>query len=413
MGSLALFVAPANTPPDEDELYWIGSAYYYHLALQRGDWQNGDWKLLPARENPPVAKFVLGVGLALQGQRVVTPDQLAAFYLMFAHVPGAWGEGEDRAKRVAVVERMTPALRARVEAGAQVGIPFEMIAAARRTVLFCMGLTSLLVFIIGARLVHPGAGLVASVLVCVHPAMLVSYNRAHADIVALLFSAVAALACFGFVRRLGQTPLPSSRSLLGAAATCGLWLGLACGAKMNALVLLGLAGAAALAVLGLRARHDRLGAVRGAVAAAAIPGIALAVFVTINPAILADVPGGLAATVTEHRATEGIQARMSNRGLTTTTAKFSALARLTVDHPVQMTLLALAAAVALARATAGVRFIALWFLLSLVAVTIWLPLPQTRYVLPVVLPTALFVGALTVLTVSWLWHRFRRPHLAG
>jgi len=412
VGSLALLVAPAATTPDEDELYWIGSTYYYHLALQRGDWQHADWKLLPARENPPVAKYTLGLGLDLQGRQITMPDLLGAFYLMFAHVPGSWGEGEDRAKRVAVVERLAPALRAQIEAGAAVRLPVEVITAARRTVLACMGLTSLLVFLLGAWLVGPGAGLLASTLVCVHPAMMISYNRAHADIIALLFSAAAALATFAFVRRLRQTPRPSNTTLFGSAAVSGVLLAFACGAKMNALVLVGLAGAATLAALVLRVRHDLPGAARGAAAGAVIPGVALAVFIAINPAIIADLPGGLAATVTEHRATEAIQSRMSKRTLTTPAAKFSAVSRLTVNYPVLMAGLALAAVIALVRGTDGLRFLALWFLLSLAAVTFWLPLPQTRYVLPVLLPGALLVGALACVAVPWLGQRLRRPRLA-
>jgi 4-amino-4-deoxy-L-arabinose transferase-like glycosyltransferase len=353
-----------------------------------------------------VAKFALGLGLALQGHRIDSPDLLAAFYLMFAHLPGAWGEGEDRAKRVAVVERMTPALRAQVEAGAHVRLPIEVVAAARRTVLACMGLTSLLVFLLGARLVHPFTGLLASTLVCVHPAVMLSYHRAHSDIVALLFSAAAALAIFAFLRRLRQTPALSNRAVYGWAVVSGLLLALACAAKMNALVLVAVAGVATLAVIGRQARRDRPSAVRAALASAAIPGVALAAFIGINPSILADVRSGLAATVTEHRATEAIQSRMSKRTLTTLPAKFSAMSRLTVNYPVLMAALALAAAAALARAADGVRFIALWFLLSLAAVTFWLPLAQTRYALPVLLPTALFVSTLATVTTVGLWRRF-------
>jgi hypothetical protein len=36
-----------------DEVYWIGSAYYFDLAFVWGEWGHPDWQLLPARENPP------------------------------------------------------------------------------------------------------------------------------------------------------------------------------------------------------------------------------------------------------------------------------------------------------------------------------------------------------------------------
>jgi hypothetical protein len=274
-----------------------------------------------------------------------------------------------------------------------------------------MGLTSLLVFLLGAWLVTPGAGLLASTLVCVHPVMMISYNRAHADIIALMFSAAAALATFAFVRRLSQTHQPSNVTLFGSAAVAGILLALACGAKMNALVLVGLAGAATLTALVPRVRHNLPGTARGVAAGATIPVVALAVFIAINPAIIADVPGGLAATVTEHRATEAIQTRLSRRALPTLAARFSAVSALTVNYTVLMAGLVLASATALVRAAPGLRFVALWFLLSLAAVTFWLPLPQTRYVIPVLLPGALLVGGLACVAVAWIRQRLRRPRV--
>ena len=94
-----------NAPLQEDEVYWIGSAYCYHLASE-GEWSHEDWQLLPARENPALGKYVIGATLALCGREIDSPDLLGSFYLIFAGMPGAWGEGEAFEKRTAVANRV-------------------------------------------------------------------------------------------------------------------------------------------------------------------------------------------------------------------------------------------------------------------------------------------------------------------
>ncbi|MBL9211154.1 MAG: hypothetical protein JNL92_11845, partial [Opitutaceae bacterium] len=226
---LAFHARPAHTPLDVDEFYWIGSAYYYHLAFERGEWRHPDWQLLPARENPPVSKYVLGLGLTLGGQSVAAPDLLGAFYLIFQGVPHAWGEGEAYAKRNAVVERMRPELRNRLRSGAQLQLDSKLLLAGRRTILACMIVTSLLVFLLGARLAHPLAGLAASILFGVHPALVHSYNLAHSDLVALLFSTAAAWATFAFVERIRRETTPVRAPDFLRAGAAGVLLALACG----------------------------------------------------------------------------------------------------------------------------------------------------------------------------------------
>src|SRR5688572_23996520 len=92
LASVALFVEHRTTPVDPDEVYWIGSSYYYHLAFERREWNHPDWSLMSARENPPVSKYVMGLGLATAGQHIVDRDMLGCFVLMFRD-PRKWGEG--------------------------------------------------------------------------------------------------------------------------------------------------------------------------------------------------------------------------------------------------------------------------------------------------------------------------------
>ena len=68
---LASFLFPANRI-HEDEIYWIGSSYYYQLAVVEGDASNPDWQLLPARENPVLGKSVIGLALQIAGHPVTT-----------------------------------------------------------------------------------------------------------------------------------------------------------------------------------------------------------------------------------------------------------------------------------------------------------------------------------------------------
>lgn len=406
---LAFHARPAQTPLDVDEFYWIGSAYYYHLAFERGDWSHPDWKLLPARENPPVAKYALGLGLTLGGQSVAAPDLLGAFYLIFQGVPHAWGEGEAYAKRNAVVERMRPELRNRLRSGAQLQLDTKLLLAGRRTILVCMIVTSLLVFLLGARLVHPLAGLAASAMLGAHPALVQSYNLAHSDVIALLFSTAAAWVTFVLVQRIRQETLPVRAPDFLLAGTAGLLLALACGAKMNALVVFALAGAAVALALGRRCWGERRLNVLALLAGITLAATALVVFIAINPSITNDLQGGLAATVKEHRATELIQARFMRDHLTTLPAKFAAVGQLTTGSAPVLAALALAAAVIVARTRhEGLRFAAFWFLIGLAAVTLWIPFPIGRYVLPVVLPGILFLAVLAGLGVNRLWSHRRR-----
>ncbi len=99
--------------PHVDEVYWIGSAYYYDLAIARGELDHPDWRLLPAQENPPIGKYLIGAALVAGGIHVKTLDALGAFYITCWE----WGEGDDRAKRQAVADRMTPGVERSVRMG--------------------------------------------------------------------------------------------------------------------------------------------------------------------------------------------------------------------------------------------------------------------------------------------------------
>ena len=391
VGVLWFKALPISAPLENDEFYWVGSSYYFDLAFIQTDWTHPDWALLPARENPPVAKYVLGLGLLTNARHVSAPTLLSTFYAFFEDVPGAWGKGSDYAAREQVALRMSPELRAHIRAGNPVGLDPTLLIPARRTALVCAAIASFLLFVLGFRWISPLAGVVSSQLLLFHPTVVAAYNHAMADAVALMFTAATAVAACGFLGIILAEPEPG-RSPFWSASLTGVLAALACGSKMNSLVIVFTLGLAVGAVAIAGFRRDRQRGIRIALAGGWMGFLALAVFVLINPTIVRDIPGGLWATIHEHRLTEAVQAGFLPGHLVTLRDKFSAMTPLALfSIPVLLLLTSFAAAM-LALRNCALRFIGCWFLVSLVCVTWWIPFAWGRYVLPIVLPATLVAG---------------------
>jgi hypothetical protein len=387
--SLLLWARPASAQLEEDELYWLGSAHYFTL-FQRGDWRSPDWTLLPARENPPVAKYVLGLGLGASGRSVENLDLLGSFYLLFERMPHAWGTGDEFAKRQAVVDRMSPEVRNHLRSGRTWSLDPGLLRSGRITMLVCAALLGMVLFAACLAESAPLGGMLAVALVLNHPAVVHAYNHALSDMIAVLLSALAAFACH---RLLATIDAPERTRVPLLCAATAFALALACGAKMNSLVVVALA----VTALGTEAwsrrtqPRQRTRVLRAGIAIALGAGL---LFVAVNPAILNDPAAGLAATVREHRLTESIQARFLHDHLGTLSAKISAVADLTRLGWPGLIALTLSAAGALCTKSSALRFIALWFLIALITVALWIPFPRSRYILPLVTPAALLISAL-------------------
>lgn len=391
--SLALWSRPRNAAIKDDEIYWIGSAYYFDLAFVRHDWSNADWQLLPARENPPVAKYVIGLSLAVADQHITSPDLLACFYLLFEGVPGAWGEGEDYAKRAAIVARMDPHLRETLSRAKQINLAPQLLIPPRIAMVVCSVITSLLVFWLGQTALSRLAALLASQALLMHPVVVEAYNYALSDAVALLFSTLAVVATFRWTLSF-LSPATRLFSRVSWSLAVGLALALACGAKMNSLVIVLLAGASLAFVAWRNWRHSAVGRLRGTlVLGSGIFAVALGVFVAFNPTIIQRGATGLAATVTEHRLTEAIQAKFLRPHLVTLAPKAAAVAQMTVFSPIACALLIACAIAGLALAPFAIRFIAAWWMIVWICVTLWIPFAQLRYVMPLMAPTVLLAAA--------------------
>jgi hypothetical protein len=406
---LIIFARPVETPVDEDEIYWLGSTYYFHLAFVVRDWRHPDWALLPALENPPVAKYVLGLGLAGGDQAVESLDFLGTFYLFYEKVPGAWGTPLERTKREAVVNRMSPELRTRIRAGAQPQVDLVTLAPARRVVLGCAILTSLILLILGWQVNGPLCGLLASQLYLLHPAVVHAYNHAHSDIIAWLFATAAATVTYFFVCRATATAPPAWGIQSATAVGIGTLLGLACGAKMNALIVTGFAG---VALCFTAVAAWRLGGTRGrqttfSVLVAFV--VAVVVFIGLNPAILCDLRAGLLATVREHQLTEQIQAGFLSGHLVSWSEKVATVAHIVVFSWLGFAVLTLAAIVSSVKKSLGSRFVALWYWMGLGCVTLWIPFDRGRYAVPVILPAVMLVAiSLAALIELFMVHLHRR-----
>ena len=391
---LAISWRPTTTRLDADELYWIGSAYYYDLAFVQRDWHHADWRLQPAREHPQIARYVIGLSLALTGERVTSLDMLGTFFALFQAIPGAWGKGLEYDKRAQVVARMDPDLYRQVRGGAAIQLPLDTLVPVRSAMLVCVVITSFLVLLFGRAMGSWLAGLVASQLLLLHPAVVFAYNHAAADPVALVFSTGAALLGFWFVRAFALPP-PVRLVRVGLLSlAAGTVLALACGAKMNSLVVLFsitaaiMASAAALFLRGDPRHAAKLLALGGAMVA-----VAFVVFIGLNPVVVNDLAGGLKACVMEHRLTEQVQAGFLSGHLTTLPKKFDAVATQAFFGWLGC---AAVAALAIWWVSKGqnlaLRFTAAWWIISFVSVTVWIPFAALRYIIPLIVPSALLIG---------------------
>ena len=403
---------------EQDEVYWIGSAYYYHLALVQRDWNHEAWRWLPARENPPVSKYVIGLGLALSGQHIESIDSLSYFYFKWLRwdtqpsAPPTTPAGEKRAE---VVRAAGPNFQTDIVAKRRAPLPRRVVQAARNTILVCAALGSLGLLLLGWAAGSGFAGLVASQLLLWHPVEVSAASHAMSDTIAQMFAIFAAGATFWWYRRQVRAPEASFGSGLPASFLTGTALALACGAKMNSLVLILLAGAMTL-LLAATAwnRGDRAAARRAVGHGLVVLATALGVFIIINPAILIDFPGGLFATMGEHRQTESVQMDLRYPHPVGLWGRFDAVVTMAFfGWPGFVLVLGVVGWSVLRRwRDPGVRVAVCWWILALAGLTQWLPFAWPRYVVPVLPPTLWLIAGAIAAAATHVVERARARPLA-
>ena len=394
------FESHLDGPVNIDEVYWVGSAYYYELAIHRVALLHPDWQLMPARENPPIGKYLIGAALAAGGHRVEGPDRLAIFLLHFADQPGAWGEGASFAKRRAVVDRLDPDVWLESRRRGGWGLDPGEVRAGRIAVLAFGVLATAGTIACGWLLGGPLTGLLAGLVVAIHPLTLMAATVVSVDAMALACSTWAMAALLAMLGRTGPVaPIGPGRSAMLAVAF-GVMLAMACGSKMNAATT---ALTAALIWAGLLIDAGRRPSSRGRVPLRGLSlGIALSfvLFVLSDPTLYPDPIGGLIALIRENHISAGIQAEFLDGFLETAPERLLALADLIGRRWwIGVLLLASAGLTTLRGLRSGdsrTLAVCIWWWVTLLAVGAWLPFAWPRYALPLLPPTAVVVASTAV-----------------
>ena len=399
---IASFLFPANRI-HEDEIYWIGSSYYYQLAVVEGDASNPDWQLLPARENPVLGKYVIGLALQIAGHPVTNPDLLGSFYLIFADIPGAWGTDESFEKRLAVVTRVTPLMRDSIRSGQAIPLDDSQLVITRWTSLVFGVLAAVGIAVIGQQCHWKAGGLLAGILFSLHPIVIESCSLAMIDIIAIAFSiwfmvGIVHILCFtanpivdcnnqpvknNSHQTIGKRRSPettdrtaianptnsflSRQWLMQASITLftAIMLAFACGSKMNSLVVAATAGVCGtwyvvkllqqrVIIYSSSQNHKttekselqppstKLVTFSNQVSMLLIVAIiAVILFIGSNPTLYGDPIDGILALSYEHALTADIQEVMLGGRLNSILDRLQAVATLVYGGPIAFTILCL------------------------------------------------------------------------
>lgn len=378
--------------PALDEIYWVGQAYYYHLAVEQVDWTNPDWQLLPAWENPQLGRGIIGLGLQLNGLSVTNLDWLGYYYHI---IYKGWGQGHERDQRQAVVDRMQPAVRDMVENQEHFEYPAAYLTAARVVMLIFGVLAVILVFVLTSLYTSEAVAFLAALGFSLHPAVATAYTHVGVDILAIVFSLLTVVH-FELIRRCVWRRC--SRPGLCRALICitgGLSLAFAVGSKLNAVIVGFLGTIFCLSFIGSwlwRANSESKDSCK---AMFSLLVISLVVFVGSNPV---NFPHPLSALWSQYAVPQRIleiQKEVLPGALLGWGERVSALSTMVAFHPMIFVMIAgafLVEVMAALRAKKTPTVIAVWWLLSVTMVAAWLPFARPLHVLPVIAPSVPLIG---------------------
>lgn len=260
------FAYSDDQPLHRDEARWVHRAVYVReLSNPRGPyWDDDTWRRRGAsldersrlRAQPPLASYLMGVSLVLQGRDLETN--------------GFWNMDRDEAWNLRRGNAPEPA----------------DLTAGRRTSAVVTALTVVVAYFLGARLTNRIGGVVTALFLTAHPLIVLYATFAGSDALLTFLVALAALAAF----RLADRPTWARALLLGAL------LGLGAATKLSPLlaaVPLALLGVAALFV-GLVNRRQRVWVsppFRLGWQLLSVPVVAAAVFVATYPYLWSDPVG--------------------------------------------------------------------------------------------------------------------------
>jgi hypothetical protein len=402
--------------PEIDELYWIGSAYYFDLAFVRGEWGHSDWQLLPARENPPFGKYLIGAALYAGGVRVTSPEKLGGFYFVFRD--RGWGQQiESRAKRQAVVDRVSPEAQQAMGAGIYQALSPSELRIGRALMAVFGFLCALGIVSIGRATSGIISGVLSGVAFVLHPIVIEAYTRISVDIIALFFSILTVRLLLAILPTAWDgAEISRGRATMLAIATTGTLVA-ACGSKMNALIVVALTISVCLAVCVKAIVSGERPWRRSAWSLGLALVFAPLVFVALDPTLHPDITSGCRALVEEHRLTALLQREflLTETWLRPGLARAAAVSKL-VGMREGMFLIILGTA--FWQSVDGLRrfsfntVICLWWWIALVLVVWWIPFAWGRYALPVLPPGLLLLSKSLVQFAGAIRNLFRRPSTA-
>lgn len=379
--------------PTLEEFYWVGQTYYYHLAVEQGDWTNPDWQLIPARENPQLGRCIIGLGLQLDGLSVTNLDWLGYYYHIIFK---GWGEGRERDQRQAVVDRMQPAVRDMVVNHDSFEYPVACITAGRAVMLVFGIISIMLVFILTSLYAGEGIGFLAALAFALHPAVVTAYTHLGVDILAIAFSLLTVLHFEWIKRRVWQS---GSRPRLYRALICvtgGLSLAFAIGSKLNALVV-GFLGAALCLLYLVSYLWRRDPQARDTWQAMLfLLLISFFFFVASNPLSYPHPISALWSIYTTPQRIMEIQRQVLPGALNGLGERFSSVASIVAFSPALFALVVGAFLLEIIqnwKAGEPWSIPALWWLLAFVVVTAWLPFARPLHVLPVIAASVVLTGS--------------------
>ena len=371
---------------DVDEIYWVGQIYYYHLAFEKRDWSHPDWDLLPAKENPVIGKYLIGLGTALQGGAVRDMDQLAFFYYI---IHDAWGEDAYHLDREAVIDRMQPHTKHMLLHCRSIHWDDGDVFVEARNVMVYFGWLGVAgIFLLVRQFGHRVTAMLAASVFMLHPSIVRSYTSVRVDIFACVFI-LATVALFALMDRAVWERSARPRLWRGVVCACAaVTLALGVGSKLNT-ALIGILGCC-LCVRSLiryrlfkeRNSLDFFWCMTGVLFASA------AIFIVSNPATAGSPINGVRDSYVEAQRSLDAQKSLWGDALHNVGERVLSIAELSAFHPLAFWAVALFVAAHLAaciRHRKEPSILAVWWLVSFVGVALWLPYHRPLHVLPVTL----------------------------
>jgi dolichyl-phosphate-mannose-protein mannosyltransferase len=253
-----LWPAVATTPFHRDEARWIGNSallrqWRHPLGI---GWQDEGYRNIYGtidesnrrRSQPPLAMYVFGFGLIIQGEGLQTTG-----YWIMSH-DDEWNAAHGH-------------------------MPSQgELTAARRTNVVMTVLTALGMFAIGMKLSNRIGGLAMGLAYAVHPLVLDTSTRAWSDPLLVLCVVAAGVAAIRF----GERPT------FGRAAVIGVLLGMGAATKLSPLILAVAIGGCGLLPLTWGLYFRRRVAIRSGLALISIPVVTALMFLAAYPYLWTD-----------------------------------------------------------------------------------------------------------------------------